>query len=59
MEPACIHVALETKVAQHLLSHPEGLHIKTLSELTGVEVGKLGRVLRFLTRKHVFRERKC
>jgi len=48
---------LETKVPTYLKeAGPEGLEISVLSQKTGVEVGKLGRVLRFLTTIHLFQE---
>lgn len=51
-----MRVALDTKVANHLAAHPGGLHIAELAKLTNTDAGKLSRVLRFLTRKHIFRE---
>lgn len=56
-EVCCIRVAYETKVADHLVSAGDnGLHVSTISEKTGVESGKLGRILRLLASRHIFRE---
>ncbi|KAJ7634566.1 S-adenosyl-L-methionine-dependent methyltransferase [Roridomyces roridus] len=55
-EPACMLVAVDSKIADHLLNKPEGLHVDELSKLTGVDSGKLARVLRLLCTKHCFAE---
>lgn len=55
-EPACYNVIVEGKIADILLGHPKGLHISELSKKTGIEQGKLARILRFLATRHVFRE---
>ncbi|KAJ7637687.1 S-adenosyl-L-methionine-dependent methyltransferase [Mycena polygramma] len=55
-EPVCMLVATDSKLADHLLDKPEGLHIDELGLKTGIDSGKLGRVLRLLATKHCFSE---
>ncbi|KAJ7170592.1 S-adenosyl-L-methionine-dependent methyltransferase [Mycena crocata] len=55
-EPACMLVATDSKIADHLLNKPEGLHVDVLGRATGIDPGKLGRVLRLLATKHCFTE---
>ncbi|KAJ7127080.1 S-adenosyl-L-methionine-dependent methyltransferase [Mycena epipterygia] len=55
-EPACMLVATDSKIADHLLDKPQGLHVDELGRKTGVDPGKLGRVLRLLATKHCFTE---
>ncbi|KAK0443652.1 uncharacterized protein EV420DRAFT_1484876 [Desarmillaria tabescens] len=55
-EPACIRVAIEFKIADHLFARPEGLHVSELGALSGVEPQKLGRILSLLASKHCFRK---
>ncbi|KAF5380189.1 hypothetical protein D9615_006186 [Tricholomella constricta] len=55
-EPGCLHVALTFKVADILELKPPGMHISELSEKAGINGEKLGRVLRLLASKHIFRE---
>ncbi|KAJ7619475.1 S-adenosyl-L-methionine-dependent methyltransferase [Roridomyces roridus] len=66
-EPACMRVAVEAKIADHLLNKPEGVHVDEFSRLTGINSGKLVhrldssllvRVLRLLCTKHCFAELK-
>ncbi|KAK0215218.1 S-adenosyl-L-methionine-dependent methyltransferase [Armillaria nabsnona] len=56
VEPACIRVVVNFKIADHLLDKPEGLHISELGALSGAEPRKLGRIMRLLASKHCFRE---
>jgi hypothetical protein len=49
-------VATDSKIADHLLDKPEGLHVDELGRKTGIDPGKLGRVLRLLATKHCFTE---
>jgi hypothetical protein len=49
-------VATDAKIADHLLDKPEGLHVEDLAHKTGIDAGKLGRVLRLLATKHCFTE---
>ncbi|KAJ7284895.1 S-adenosyl-L-methionine-dependent methyltransferase [Mycena rebaudengoi] len=55
-EPACMLVATDAKIADHLLDKPQGVHVDELSGKTGIDAGKLGRVLRLLATKHCFTE---
>ncbi|KAL9712332.1 hypothetical protein Ac2012v2_003569 [Leucoagaricus gongylophorus] len=55
-ESACLQVALSNKIPDILAEHPFGVHILDLEQQTGVDQGKLGRVLRLLATKHVFKE---
>ncbi|KAF9563367.1 S-adenosyl-L-methionine-dependent methyltransferase [Agrocybe pediades] len=55
-EAVCINIALKFKIADLLQEKPEGMHISEIGERTGVEELKIGRVLRLLATKHVFRE---
>ncbi|KII94521.1 hypothetical protein PLICRDRAFT_182358 [Plicaturopsis crispa FD-325 SS-3] len=55
-EAACILVAVESRVADILLEHPDGLHVDELSKQAHIEPRKLARVLSLLATKHCFRE---
>jgi len=55
-EPACYHVVVKGKIPDLLSSAPGGMHVSELSEKSGIEKGKLSRVLRLLASKHCFRE---
>ncbi|TCD61790.1 hypothetical protein EIP91_007944 [Steccherinum ochraceum] len=52
----CFRVITEAKVTDALKDHPQGLHISELAKATGLNAGKLGRVLRLLGSKHCFKE---
>lgn len=52
--PACLRIALEARVAEHLRHGPKS--VAELGHLTGVDSGKLARVLRYLTLRHCFSE---
>ncbi|CAL1711808.1 unnamed protein product [Somion occarium] len=53
---ACLNVAVNAKVADHLLDNIDGLHVSKLAALTGIGQVNLSRVLRLLATKHIFRE---
>ncbi|KAI0081995.1 S-adenosyl-L-methionine-dependent methyltransferase [Panus rudis PR-1116 ss-1] len=53
---ACLGIAIDAKVADQLVGHPEGLHVSELASVKNVHPGKLSRVLRVLATKHCFRE---
>ncbi|RDB18706.1 3-O-methyltransferase 2 [Hypsizygus marmoreus] len=55
-EPGCLHVAITFKIPDILLEQPEGLHISEIGRKTGVDEEKLGRILRLLASRHLFRE---
>lgn len=53
---SCLRVATESHIAEILAGHPNGLHAKQISEKTGIESGKLARIMRLLATKHCFIE---
>ncbi|KAF9232207.1 S-adenosyl-L-methionine-dependent methyltransferase [Melanogaster broomeanus] len=53
---ACTGLVLRTGIADMLEKHPKGLHVKELSQMVGLEKGKLARVLRVLASKGCFTE---
>ena len=55
-ELSAIKIVIAAEVTNILLGHPNGLHISNLSEQTGIAGGKLSRILRLLTVKHVYQE---
>ena len=55
-EPTCMRLVAEAGVVDALVNHPKGLHVSELSRSTGIEQGKLGHILRFLSMKHCFVE---
>lgn len=54
-----MNVAISLKVADALKDKPEGMHIDELASTLNVNANKLGRILRLLVTKYVFREGKC
>ncbi|KAJ6501501.1 S-adenosyl-L-methionine-dependent methyltransferase [Mycena vitilis] len=55
-EPTCMLVATDAKIADLLLNKPDGVPVEDLSRKTGIDAGKLSRVLRHLATKHCFAE---
>ncbi|KAF9496922.1 S-adenosyl-L-methionine-dependent methyltransferase [Pleurotus eryngii] len=55
-EPACLQVVTQAKIADLLLDKPEGLHVDVLARQSGLDSGKLCRILRLLATRHCFRE---
>ncbi|KAJ7634571.1 S-adenosyl-L-methionine-dependent methyltransferase [Roridomyces roridus] len=55
-EPTCLLIATDAKIADHLLDKPDGLHADELSRLSGIDSGRLARVLRLLCTRHCFTE---
>jgi hypothetical protein len=51
-----MNVAVEFKIPDALLDHPAGLHITELALKVGADANKLGRMLRVLATRHIFRE---
>ncbi|RDB17353.1 3-O-methyltransferase 2 [Hypsizygus marmoreus] len=56
VEPACMLVVVNAKIADLLLGKPEGEHIEALAKQTHLDAGKLGRILRLLATNHCFIE---
>jgi hypothetical protein len=54
--PACIRVAIQERISDILVENPQGLSVAELANKTGVDSGKLRRVLRALATRHCFRE---
>lgn len=56
MDVACIRLAVNKKIPDILLNHPEGMPITDLARETELEKDKLLRIMRYLSAKHCFRE---
>ena len=54
--PHCLNVVITFKIADILEEQPEGMHIDEISARSGIDAQKLGRILRLLATRHVFRE---
>ncbi|KAJ2932577.1 hypothetical protein H1R20_g4534, partial [Candolleomyces eurysporus] len=54
--PHCLNVATTFKIADILEEQPEGMHIDDIGARSGIDAQKLGRILRLLATRHVFRE---
>ena len=55
-ETTCMGVALTSKLPDVLKEKPAGMHVSEIGKKTGLEERKVGRILRLLATKHVFRE---
>jgi len=55
-DSSCLNVALTAKIADLLAIDREGLSLNELSKKSGMDKSKLGRVLRYLATRHIFRE---
>ncbi|ESK82329.1 S-adenosyl-L-methionine-dependent methyltransferase [Moniliophthora roreri MCA 2997] len=56
-EPSCLVIVNNARIADLLVDRPEGMHVKQLAETSGFkDSDKLGRAMRLLAAKHVFRE---
>ncbi|EIM90607.1 S-adenosyl-L-methionine-dependent methyltransferase [Stereum hirsutum FP-91666 SS1] len=55
-EAACLQVVTEGRIADHLVDVPHGLSVEALASKSGLNAGKLGRILRMLATKHCFIE---
>ena len=53
MDAALLRVAVEFKIADHLLEGPRS--VEELAKICGVDKEKLSRILRSLANKHIFR----
>jgi hypothetical protein len=51
-----MNVAITFKIADILEEKPEGMHISEIGKRAGIDSQKLGRILRLLATRHVFRE---
>jgi hypothetical protein len=58
-ESSCLNVVVSAKIADYLDESPAGLSLDKLSQKSGINEDKLGRVLRYLSMKHIFREGEC
>ncbi|KAK7026519.1 hypothetical protein VNI00_015599 [Paramarasmius palmivorus] len=56
-EPACLLVASDARIADLLVDKPDGMHVNELAKVSSFkDEDKLGRVMRLLATRHVFRE---
>ncbi|KAI0060967.1 S-adenosyl-L-methionine-dependent methyltransferase [Artomyces pyxidatus] len=55
-ETTITRVAIEAQVTDILREYPQGMHARDISQRTGIESGKLARILRALAVKHIYRE---
>ncbi|KAG5352354.1 hypothetical protein C0989_002736 [Termitomyces sp. Mn162] len=55
-EPTCLSVVTTFKIPDILQEQPLGMHIKEIGKQAKISHEKLGRILRLLATKHVFRE---
>jgi hypothetical protein len=56
-EPSCLLVVTDAKIPDLLVGRPEGVHVDQLAaESSFKDADKLGRVMRLLAARHVFRE---
>jgi hypothetical protein len=51
-----LDVAVTFNIPDILLEQPEGMHILEIGKRAGIDEEKLGRILRYLATKHIFRE---
>ncbi|PPR07611.1 hypothetical protein CVT24_004164 [Panaeolus cyanescens] len=56
VESVCINIVLTYKIPDVLQEKPGGMDITEIGQKTGLEPTKLGRILRFLAIRHIFRE---
>ncbi|KAA1473174.1 S-adenosyl-L-methionine-dependent methyltransferase [Dentipellis sp. KUC8613] len=56
LDLACIRIAVSAKIPNILEGHPEGLHVSEIAKKTGIDEGKLAKILRSLATQHCFRE---
>jgi hypothetical protein len=56
IEPGCMRIVVEKNVADILIDYPNGLHVEQLAEKTGLNKGKIARIMRLLATRHCFRE---
>ena|ERR1700722_10259028 len=54
-QPVAMLVVVEARIANMLVSKPQGMSINEIAKATGLNVRKLGKILRALAARHVFR----
>ncbi|KAG6916944.1 hypothetical protein DXG01_004631 [Tephrocybe rancida] len=55
-EPTALNVVITFKIPDILQEKPSGMHIAEIGQKAGVDKGKLGRIMRLLASKNIFRE---
>ncbi|KAG6916946.1 hypothetical protein DXG01_004633 [Tephrocybe rancida] len=55
-EPTALNVVVTFKIPDILQEKPSGMHIAEIGQKAGIDKGKLGRIMRLLASKHIFRE---
>ncbi|KAG6875636.1 hypothetical protein C0993_008221, partial [Termitomyces sp. T159_Od127] len=55
-EPVCLRIVITFEIPDILQEQPLGMHIKEIGKRAGVNHEKLGRIMRLLVTKHIFRE---
>ncbi|KAG6844999.1 hypothetical protein H0H87_001771 [Tephrocybe sp. NHM501043] len=55
-ESDCLNVVLTFKIPDILQDRPTGMHVMEIGKRAGVDHAKIGRILRLLASKHIFRE---
>jgi hypothetical protein len=50
---------VNAKIADYLDESPAGLSLDKLAQKSAISEDKLGRVMRYLSMKHIFREGEC
>ncbi|KAF8194080.1 O-methyltransferase-domain-containing protein [Pholiota molesta] len=56
LEPGCMDVVMAYKIPDILRDQPAGVHVADIAKRTGLEEHRLGRTMRLLATKHIFRE---
>jgi hypothetical protein len=56
LEPGCMDVIMAYKIPDILRDQQAGVHIADIAKRTGLEEHRLGRIMRLLATKHIFRE---
>ncbi|KAF9563370.1 S-adenosyl-L-methionine-dependent methyltransferase [Agrocybe pediades] len=53
---ACLSIVLTHKIPDVIHTKPEGMHTSEIEAKSGINAHKIGRVLRMLTSRHIFKE---
>lgn len=56
LEPGCMDVVMAYEIPDILRDQPAGVHIADIAKRTGLEELRLGRIMRLLATKHIFKE---